>query len=125
VPNPDREEREIQLAALEALGITPVGIWLRLLDEEGLDYGDASLMAIVQRHGGEAEAVLATWYDELLTATGGARDRTATAVALREGPRLALLLIPPDAYARAMAPYGAALSERRAPRCRLLRRRTA
>jgi hypothetical protein len=136
VPTPDRETRKAQLAALESAGMPPTPIWLRFLTEEDINVaGDTALLIIAERYGGDGPAIVEQWHAEISAVIEEAVDknsanyRSATLIALREGPRLSMLLLPDAAYARALRPHAQILdkllSRSRAKRRCPLRRRTA
>lgn len=135
MPIPDQRERERrdgELAQLVKQGIPPSAIWLRFLSDLRLAPGDMGLYAVGARFGADPGLLLDTWHLELADAirvaeqVGAPGTDPATLIAVREGPRIALLLLPQPAYDAALAPFRRrTLSRWRAARRYLRLRRTA
>jgi hypothetical protein len=124
-----RHQREAHLTALDAAGIPSASIWLGYLRTEDIALaGDTALAIVTERHGGDAATVVETRHAEISAAIDGAANyHDATRVALREGPCVALLLMPDAAYGRALEPHAAQLADAASDRPRrcLLRHRSA
>jgi hypothetical protein len=98
------------LAALEQAGVSPTAVWLRFLTGEGIRVADDTALALVaERYGASARPTVEAWHGEISTAIDGAASyHDATRIAIQEGPRVALLLIPDGAFEQALRLFDAA-----------------